>query len=752
MKKYLNFPVRSTLQKIVARYLQPDPGLFLIATLMAFTTLGIAVWSIQKADWVRPEPLLIVTLAGAAIYAIILSLFRLRNIYFVILTLLSGLLITVLQSVSIFTSGPNQSALELWWQIVSNARPSDAPLYFVMFLFLVVWILGSISFYALWRFQNSWVTIICGIMMLLVNLSNLTENQHFYFPLLLISSILLLLINQNIRQKQILKRRGTALSPYRFPLIGIVAAIILSVGLGTTFFVPVPPLENISLNIDTSKFELRDQWFNVFSPISAKWPTIRSRENESLRFSDGIPTGNTPLFMVASPQSNYWKVRSYDVYESTGWSSNTTSSDAFFTDFSTLMPIPYGTDFTYTVESLLRTDVIIVPGKILEIDIPYRYQIFTGNIDNSTPDIASFTAVTMIRPNEKYTVTTRINSPGTDDLRSAGISYPHWIPIQYLQLPDDYPETVTALSQEITRDLSNPYDKAMAIKEFLSQFEYDLNTPPPPSHSDGVEHFVFVAERGYCTHFASAMATMLRAVEVPSRLATGYLRGEFDDNSQKYILRNLNYHAWVEIYFPAIGWVDFEATPATAEPLPAENDQPELNGFFENFAFSSEDLLPPWMMEMEFPPDLPVPAIPATGRFPTTWLYLIILAGMIILTIQTIKILMNHRVEKLKTIDSPSDIFQTITGLTKQVNIEKQRSETLSEFGKKLSHYLPGQESNITIITSAYRKQLYGREKQLDTKESLDLQKAWISLCPVLFIRLLSSKKMFLLRLFWKPQ
>jgi hypothetical protein len=68
-------------------------------------------------------------------------------------------------------------------------------------------------------------------------------------------------------------------------------------------------------------------------------------------------------------------------------------------------------------------------------------------------------------------------------------------------------------------------------------------------------------EAGYCTYYATTMVTMLRTQGIPARLAVGYNAGEPTGDGE-YVVRGLNSHAWVEVYFPDVGWVPFDPTPA----------------------------------------------------------------------------------------------------------------------------------------------------------------------------------------------
>ena len=72
---------------------------------------------------------------------------------------------------------------------------------------------------------------------------------------------------------------------------------------------------------------------------------------------------------------------------------------------------------------------------------------------------------------------------------------------------------------------------------------------------------------------------MLRSVGVPARMAVGFTQGERDGD--KYVVRRLNSHAWTEVYFPGIGWVEFEPTAGQAplsRPLPPRDPTDSITG------------------------------------------------------------------------------------------------------------------------------------------------------------------------------
>jgi predicted nucleic acid-binding protein len=113
---------------------------------------------------------------------------------------------------------------------------------------------------------------------------------------------------------------------------------------------------------------------------------------------------------------------------------------------------------------------------------------------------------------------------------------------------------------EIAGGQDNAYDKAVAIEQWLeTNKRYSLTVERP--EGDVAEAFLFEMDAGYCTYFATTMVALLRTQGVPARLAVGYTPGE-QVSEGEYVVRGLDSHAWVEVYFPDVGWVRFDPTPA----------------------------------------------------------------------------------------------------------------------------------------------------------------------------------------------
>lgn len=134
-------------------------------------------------------------------------------------------------------------------------------------------------------------------------------------------------------------------------------------------------------------------------------------------------------------------------------------------------------------------------------------------------------------------------------------------------LESDDMQAVASLSQEITAPYSNRYDKVRAIEKYLKEnYAYDLDIPPLMENKDAVAYFLFDEKRGYCEHFASAMAVMARSAGIPARVVTGYSGGSYNPFTALWEIKQSDAHAWVEIYFGSAGWAPFDPTPGFEVP------------------------------------------------------------------------------------------------------------------------------------------------------------------------------------------
>jgi transglutaminase-like putative cysteine protease len=130
---------------------------------------------------------------------------------------------------------------------------------------------------------------------------------------------------------------------------------------------------------------------------------------------------------------------------------------------------------------------------------------------------------------------------------------------------------VYALVRRLRAQAANPYEYMRAIERYLRRgFAY---TERPRPSAVPLEAFLFDDRAGYCQQFSGAMALLLRLGGVPARVAAGFSPGVFDAKRGEYVVRDSDAHSWVEVYFPQIGWVTRDPTPAVS---PARSQTADL--------------------------------------------------------------------------------------------------------------------------------------------------------------------------------
>lgn len=142
---------------------------------------------------------------------------------------------------------------------------------------------------------------------------------------------------------------------------------------------------------------------------------------------------------------------------------------------------------------------------------------------------------------------------------------------KYTALPDDLDPLVRQLAEEVTVGLPSRYERAVALQSwFRREFSYSTDVVPGASGDLLVEFLREGGRVGYCEQFAAAMAIMARALDIPSRVAVGFLSPDaVPGQPGEWVFSAWDLHAWPELYFEGAGWVRFEPTPAArAEEVP----------------------------------------------------------------------------------------------------------------------------------------------------------------------------------------
>lgn len=150
-------------------------------------------------------------------------------------------------------------------------------------------------------------------------------------------------------------------------------------------------------------------------------------------------------------------------------------------------------------------------------------------------------------------------------------------------------EVIKKLAEKVTENKYTYYSKVKAIESYLkNNYLYSLK-PGIAEDGNQLHHFLFKSKKGYCSYFAFAMALMCRSLGIPARVAVGFFVNPRMEVLNFYEIRANQAHAWVEVYFGDLGWIEFDPTSDTLAP--GENLRFGLEFDFPKFAKLIEEIL-----------------------------------------------------------------------------------------------------------------------------------------------------------------
>ena len=313
-----------------------------------------------------------------------------------------------------------------------------------------------------------------------------------------------------------------------------------------------------------------------------------------------FPKKKTTVLKIKTegPKRNlYWRATTLDDYTGTGWQEsldlNTEArSNQIDADTAALLPPVAGSESSWikqdvTVEAL-KDNHLIASAQPMRWSPPSD-----ATFQDESGDIVVLTR--SLQRDQSYTVWSYAPQPTPKELGRAGTDYPAAIErylevIQTAAVPkfgtpnrdllmtvffnarfDGDPlmqanRPLYDVAKQVVEGAANPYAAAAALEAWfrdpsLGGFIYDEQPPVPAANEPALVQFVTETKRGYCQHFAGAMALMLRYLGIPARVAAGFTSGSYDADSHEWTVTDHEAHDWVEVYFPGWGWIPFDPTP-----------------------------------------------------------------------------------------------------------------------------------------------------------------------------------------------
>ncbi len=306
----------------------------------------------------------------------------------------------------------------------------------------------------------------------------------------------------------------------------------------------------------------------------------------------------------------------------------------------------------------------------------------------------------------------------------------------YTQLPSTLPQEVKNLALSLTDGFDNDYDKAKAIERYLNTLAYSYDPGIPKNGEDYVDYFLFTSKSGYCTYFASAMAVLLRSIDIPSRYVEGFVLDYHSIVSNGvYQIPASSSHAWCEVYFEGIGWIPFEPTsvnvdlryqPFEKEDLPSgtqatgqpTNIIPVINQINNQIAIEKE--------AKDLKPIFSIICYLLLFAFAFLFVYFLLLRF--------------KRIKRYKKSDTNEQIILELLQIIKIVELRyfiKAENLTVTQLFKMLEPYVPVSKREWIEVKDIYMKIRYSpyqsdiKQVAVYRKIQLSLQNDYLSNCGI---------------------
>ena len=441
-------------------------------------------------------------------------------------------------------------------QVLAGEAATD-PTVFVLFLGATVWTSAFVGTFALSRSLRPWDAIVFMGFCLVVNVSMALTNLIADLVVFSLSALVLLVRLHIVGLQERWGRNNIVPSgemDWRLLRGGLTWTLVLVIMALVTPRVGAAEVLNRAYNVFEQPYHsIEAEWQRFFAGVSGP---SRLR---GVSFTDAIRLGQSPnladrvVMTVDAPQGRFWRAITYDFYTGNGW--RTTETDKV----DRITPALLGR------ERFEATFDMAVPQQNLLFGASEPVRASVGHQFQTGADRSYSIALRAVRSAQRYTVLSYVSVADKAALRRASATYPDYIKQKYLQLPSTLPQRVKDLAHRVAGEQGSAYDKAEVIESFLrTTYRYAPSVRAPPPGRDPVDFFLFDLKEDFCEYFASSMVVMLRELGVPARMVEGYTSGTLDPNTGKFVVKELDAHAWVEVYFPLYGWIEFEPTPSQA--------------------------------------------------------------------------------------------------------------------------------------------------------------------------------------------
>lgn len=700
--------------------------------------LAIVIWavvhSVQEAAWVEDLDVLV----PLAMFGLLVGLAAAKSGLKRWAAHTAGVLLGIQAVVLLFGNRMTASTWEgkiaeliwhvhVWLYTAFTGGNSRDNVMFALYMASIAWLLSYGSSWLVFKLgRGGWAVAIAGCLCLLhLSYSYSTLNYHFF--VLLFAGLLLIVRLELLRRQAFWARSGLEVqgAVVRNVVLTSAVAIVLVMGLARQ-----GPSEQPSGLLDPVWSRIMDNWQRGQSQVDRMFGGVQGPPvvvvglafSSTMQPREGFELGTQPVLKIEAPRNRYWRTTSYLTYTGQGMVAGDVYGDRFEAD----QPLPLPFVAGEAREEMEQIITVLAPQSnlVFSADAPVRVSVPTlveWREQQEDPSVVRLAQ--MLRKGQQYTVVSFASVASETQLRAAGDDLPAGVQ-KYLQLPNTLPDRVKALSSELTAGAPTAYDKALAIEAYLRGLTYETRIVPPSAERDWVDYTLFDQQSGYADSYATAMTVMLRSVGVPARVVTGFAPGAYDEAEAAYIVYESEAHAWVEVYFPRLGWINFEPSNLRAVPFRpstesiAIGDLSNIDGMYSESPgdFYLEDAYLDAYGEY-------LPSLPA--RRDEAWIVALgVVAGLLVIAAGAAFVVMRIFRRGLKGLPWHAQWYGQFRRLASWAGLGGKPSQTPYEYADWIEQRYPGTRRMVRPIADCYVQGVYSN-RDPDPETLARASKAW---------------------------
>lgn len=612
-------------------------------------------------------------------------------------------------------AGTAQAYLDIAWR---GRQFTTQEVHYLLVLGSLVWGTAQFAAYAVFGHRRPLNAVVVVGLVLVANMALTSRDQLAYLVTFAGASLFLLIGMHAFDERATWIRR-------RIGDPGTISALYLR---GGTVFIVAALLGSLVLTQRAASAPLAGAWAGVDDQLIDFGETIGRLfpVGGEVRSGAGVNFGSTArisgrwfsddaiAFVAAVPpdsESFLWRAATYDTFALGGWEQTGVTG----VPVEPGMPLLAGSaedprpELTREIKVSVRPDgyhdaLLVSPGTPTFLD--RRAEVLLAGDDGW------FAGVEVPGAGNGYTVTASLLRLDEQDvisgnrLAAATEDYPAEIAARYTAVAagalgpaaEELLATILAISP--TRD---PYDIAVTMRDYLrsdANFFYTTDVRDVACDAASAVECFARSKRGFCMQYASTMAMLLRAAipanPIPTRLVQGFLPGARAGTVET--VRNLNAHAWVEVYFPGYGWIPFDPTGggvgqpnvirpgppvASAAPTPPRSPGPDRPD-------------PTRRLDLDEPDD--AGAMPPGGRTDDRGLFIVltVILGALVLAVAVVAWMRGPRGEI-----SPDATWRALARAASRFGYAPRPTETVYEYAATLGDLVPAARDDLGVVATA---------------------------------------------------